>query len=196
MRKFVQLLFVIGALLAAPFALLSSAQAEVRIDIDLSSQRMNVETSRGETYSWAISSARPGYVTPNGVYRPTSLQTMHYSKKYHNSAMPHSIFFNGGYAIHGTYAVSQLGRPASHGCVRISPVNAAKLYSLVRAEGARITISGSPEYRSFAAAGAGHAHRTNYASGSHHHSASSLAYAPSRRVAPVRTWQHDPASWF
>ena len=58
--------------------------------------------------------------------------------------MPHSIFFHGGYAIHGTYETAALGRPASHGCVRISPAHAAKLYSLVRAEGATISISGSP----------------------------------------------------
>lgn len=75
---------------------------------------------------------------------PTSLQRMHYSKKYHNSPMPHSIFFRGGYAIHGTGAVSQLGRPASHGCIRLAPGNAARLFQMVKAEGASIHISGSP----------------------------------------------------
>jgi lipoprotein-anchoring transpeptidase ErfK/SrfK len=67
---------------------------------------------------------------------------MHYSKKYHHSPMPHSIFFNGGFAIHGTYDLRDLGQPASHGCVRISPVNAATLFALVREEGATIAITG------------------------------------------------------
>ena len=198
MRKLVQLLLVVGAILGAPLAMASSAQAKVRIDIDLSSQRMTVESSSGESYSWAISSARQGYVTPRGVYRPTSLQAMHHSKKYHNSAMPHSIFFDGGYAIHGTYAVGQLGRPASHGCVRIAPANAAKLYSLVRAQGATISISGSPEFRSTVTAAYGQHHKTHFASAHQHrhNGASSLAYAPGRHVAPVRVWQHDPASWY
>jgi len=58
--------------------------------------------------------------------------------------MPHSIFFLGGYAIHATYYINQLGRPASHGCIRLHPQNAAKLYSLVQKHGmksTRITIS-------------------------------------------------------
>jgi L,D-transpeptidase catalytic domain len=69
---------------------------------------------------------------------------MHYSRKYDMSPMPYSIFFRGGYAIHGSYATGAPGRPASHGCVRLAPGNAAVLYQLVQAEGATISISGSP----------------------------------------------------
>lgn len=125
------------ALAAAPFA----CQAKVQITIDLSSQTMSVD-SAGGSYSWPISSAREGYFTPRGHYGVQSLQPMHYSKKYHHSPMPHSIFFDGGFAIHGTYDLHELGRPASHGCVRISPANAATLFSLVREEGATIEIVG------------------------------------------------------
>jgi lipoprotein-anchoring transpeptidase ErfK/SrfK len=49
--------------------------------------------------------------------------------------MPNSIFFLGGYAIHGTNAVGKLGRPVSHGCVRLAPGNAAKLFSMVKKYG-------------------------------------------------------------
>jgi hypothetical protein len=69
---------------------------------------------------------------------------MHYSRKYDMSPMPYSIFFRGGYAIHGSYATGALGRPASHGCVRLAPENAAVLYQLVQMEGASISITGSP----------------------------------------------------
>jgi lipoprotein-anchoring transpeptidase ErfK/SrfK len=51
------------------------------------------------------------------------------------SPMPHSIFFMGGYAIHGTNYIKRLGTPASHGCVRLHPDNAATLFSLVKANG-------------------------------------------------------------
>jgi lipoprotein-anchoring transpeptidase ErfK/SrfK len=54
--------------------------------------------------------------------------------------MPHSIFFHGGYAIHGSYETRYLGRPASHGCVRLHPSNAAALYSLVRKHGSGKTV--------------------------------------------------------
>ena len=54
--------------------------------------------------------------------------------------MPHSIFFSGGYAIHATPHVGNLGRPASHGCVRLSPSNAATLYGIVSRDRGDTTI--------------------------------------------------------
>jgi L,D-transpeptidase catalytic domain len=162
------------ALLGALFAA-SEAEASVSINIDLSSQTMHVSSSSG-SYSWPISTARWGYRTPRGVFHPQGLQLMHYSKKYHMSPMPHSIFFAGGYAIHGTYETGSLGRPASHGCVRLSPAHAAVLYRMVQAEGARITVSGSPPH------GYARLHRA-------------LAYAPGRRAAgSVASWQRNPAA--
>jgi hypothetical protein len=173
MSNFVRFISLVAALLVAPMA----AQAKARISVDLSSQRMEVQSDSGASYSWRISSARAGYVTPRGTYHPTSLQTMHRSKKYHNSPMPHSIFFNGGYAIHGTYAVGALGSPASHGCIRISPANAATLFSLVRAEGAVIEIHGSAPIRHYAHAA--HRHHKHVAQLHHHHIESdALGYAP------------------
>ena len=119
------------------------AQAAVDIQVDLSTQTMHVRSGSGEAYDWPVSTARAGFVTPNGHYGVQSLQAMHYSRKYHNSPMPHSIFFRGGYAIHGTYDTASLGAAASHGCVRLSPQHAAQLYGMVRAEGASISIVGT-----------------------------------------------------
>lgn len=117
---------------------------EVEIHVDISNQQMTVDVG-GWTYGrWKVSTARSGYYTPRGTWRPFMLKKMHYSRKYDNSPMPNSIFFLGGYAIHATYYVNQLGRPASHGCIRLHPQNAAKLYSLVQKHGlraTRITIS-------------------------------------------------------
>jgi hypothetical protein len=64
----------------------------------------------------------------------------HYSKKYDNAPMPHSIFFtNSGHAIHGSSAVRRLGSPASHGCVRVEPANATRLFALVGQQGMKNT---------------------------------------------------------
>jgi hypothetical protein len=128
---------------AALLAWTGAARATAHIHIDLSSQRMHVTSSQG-SFSWPVSTARAGYYTPRGSFAPTGMQRMHYSRKYHMSPMPHSIFFRGGYAIHGTYATGALGSPASHGCVRLSPGNAATLYNIVASEGGRISISGAP----------------------------------------------------
>jgi lipoprotein-anchoring transpeptidase ErfK/SrfK len=103
--------------------------------IDISSQRMDVFVDGSPRYSWAVSTARPGYRTPVGQYRAQRLEAMWFSRKYDNSPMPHSIFFHGGFAIHGTNYVKRLGTPASHGCVRLHPDNAAALFSLVRSNG-------------------------------------------------------------
>ena len=118
------------------------AFAAVTIRIDNSSQRMQVYVEGGLAYAWPISTARRGYRTPPGSYRVHRMERMWYSRKYDMSPMPYSLFFRGGYAIHGTYSIRQLGRPASHGCVRLHPANARALFSLVRAYGgARVVVT-------------------------------------------------------
>ena len=118
-------------ILLALTLLLTPAFAETNITISKSHQMMQVDSDSG-SYQWPVSTARKGYVTPTGTFRPYSLQPMHYSKKYDNAPMPNSIFFSGGYAIHATPHVGNLGRPASHGCVRLSPANARTLYGIVK----------------------------------------------------------------
>jgi lipoprotein-anchoring transpeptidase ErfK/SrfK len=103
--------------------------------IDVGNQTMTVSKQGRVIHTWRVSTARKGYVTPRGNYRPTRLHKMWYSRKYDMSPMPYSVFFRGGYAIHGTGYVKQLGRPASHGCVRLATANAARFYSLVKKVG-------------------------------------------------------------
>jgi hypothetical protein len=89
-----------------------------------------------QKYDWPVSTGRAGYSTPTGNYTATSMNEIWYSKEWDNSPMPHSIFFmKDGHAIHGSYEVKNLGKPVSHGCVRISPENATTLYALVKANG-------------------------------------------------------------
>jgi lipoprotein-anchoring transpeptidase ErfK/SrfK len=117
------------------------AAADVVVHVDRSQQQMSVAINGEPRYTWRVSTARPGYITPPGTYHPEMLARRWFSSKYDNSPMPHSIFFHRGYAIHGTYEISALGRPVSHGCVRLAPGNAATLYGLVEREGmGRTTI--------------------------------------------------------
>ena len=118
-------------LLIAAMLFATPAAAETNITISKSHQMMQVDSDYG-SYQWPVSTARKGYYTPTGTFTPYSLQPMHYSKKYDNAPMPNSIFFSGGYAIHATPHVGALGRPASHGCVRLSPTNARTLYEIVK----------------------------------------------------------------
>jgi lipoprotein-anchoring transpeptidase ErfK/SrfK len=124
---------VVCVLLVLP----APAFARVWVKVDLSQQRMLVYVKGRLRHKWPVSTGRRRYRTPTGTYRPQRLERDYYSRKYNNSPMPHSIFFRGGYAIHGTDYVRQLGRPASHGCVRLSRRNAARLFRLVRRYGRR-----------------------------------------------------------
>ena len=111
----------------------------VNVVIDISSQSMSVKVNGWPYGRWKVSTARSGYHTPRGTFRVQRTAKVYYSRKYDNSPMPNSVFFKGGYAIHGSYYVRSLGRPASHGCVRLLPANAARLYSLVQRYGSRST---------------------------------------------------------
>jgi lipoprotein-anchoring transpeptidase ErfK/SrfK len=131
---------VAAALSLGVFA--TAAEAAVTVRIDNSSQRMRVYVDGMPAYAWPVSTARRGYRTPAGHYRVQRMERMWYSRKYDMSPMPYSLFFAGGYAIHGTYAIRQLGRPASHGCVRLHPANARRLFGLVSAHGgASVVVS-------------------------------------------------------
>ena len=118
----------------------SAGAGAVLVNIDKSKQKMTVFIDGVEKYVWPVSTGQAGYSTPSGTYTATSMNEIWYSKEWDNAPMPHSIFFRkDGYAIHGTYEAKFLGRPASHGCVRISRENAATLYALVKKVGLKNT---------------------------------------------------------
>ena len=122
--------------LTATFWMLSLAgavRADIVIQVDKSSQRMSVSVNGQHRYTWAVSTGI--YGTPSGTFRPQGLSRNHRSSLYHSAPMPYSIFYDGNFAIHGTTHVSRLGGPASRGCVRLHPSNAATLFSLVQKEG-------------------------------------------------------------
>ncbi len=155
------------------------ACAHVEINVDLGSQIMTVHSGSGETYVLPISSGKAGHATPNGVFRPRAMYVMVHSAKYNNAPMPHSIFFYGQYAIHGTNAVDALGHPTSHDYVRISPANAAMLFAMVQKQGAQIRIVGSP-FSDIAR--------------SERRSGSALGFAPVRHTKTLKEWAHNPLS--
>lgn len=128
----------LAAVVLAP-VLVTPARADLRVDIDKSSQRMSVRVDGAPRYSWPVSTGRRGYGTPSGTFHPQAMMRRYFSRKYYNSPMPHAIFFHYGFAIHGTTDIYRLGGPASHGCVRLHPAHAAALFALIQREGARNT---------------------------------------------------------
>ena len=129
--------------LAAP----SVTAASILITVDKSTQRMVVSVDGTQRFVWPVSTGRHGFVTPSGNYTTFRMEEEHYSKEFDDAPMPHSIFFTKlGHAIHGTLEARRLGSAASHGCVRISTANAAKLYTLVQQQGlpnTKVVVTGT-----------------------------------------------------
>ncbi len=131
--------FMGAAFAAAAMPSRAEAANQIVAKVSISGQTMDVLVDGRPTFQWKVSTAGKGYVTPKGAYKPTRMHEMWYSKKYDNAPMPHSVFFHGGYAVHATPHVKKLGRPASHGCVRLAPENAEDFYTLVQTFGASNT---------------------------------------------------------
>jgi len=128
---------LLRAALAALLLLMpASAQAtQIVARVSVSAQTLYVYLDGQLRYEWPVSTGRSGYVTPRGEWSPTWLSRWHRSRQYNNAPMPFAIFYHEGYAIHATEAIYNLGRPASHGCVRLHPDNASLLFAMVEREG-------------------------------------------------------------
>jgi hypothetical protein len=134
------------AAVIAALAFAQPANANIMIVIDKSAQKMTVTVNGEDRYTWPVSTGRSGYDTPTGDFQPFRMEKDHFSREWDDAPMPNSIFFTKiGHAIHGTFEARNLGRPVSHGCVRLSTQNAATLYALVKAEGVfntRVKLTG------------------------------------------------------
>lgn len=124
-------------------------------EIDLGAQSIVVSEYGAQIYTWAISSGTSEHPSPRGTFHPQWTAKMWFSKKYDNAPMPNAVFIHDGVAIHATQATGMLGRPASHGCIRLAPSNAATFYKLVNKHGLKMTkvsIYGTPNWRAPAVA--------------------------------------------
>lgn len=132
-RHFIAAMAAGLALWAFPAVEAEAASLVARVDV--AAQKMIVTRHGKVVHEWPVSTARAGYITPRGEYRPQRIHKMWHSRKYDMSPMPFAVFYDRGWAVHGTSAVSRLGSPASHGCVRLATPNAEIFYTLVREVG-------------------------------------------------------------
>jgi lipoprotein-anchoring transpeptidase ErfK/SrfK len=134
-----------------PVAPVPEQKPQIVVHIDKSQQEMTVAVDGDEKYRWPVSTGKRGYETPNGTYTATSMNEMWRSREWDNAPMPHAIFFmKDGHSIHGTEEVRNLGRPVSHGCVRLAPENATTLFGLVKTNGLEnttVVVDGEENYQ-------------------------------------------------
>ena len=109
---------------------------------------VNVKTQRAVLYrngvpigASTVSTGRPGYRTPTGVFTVIQKHVEHYSSTYDNAPMPYMQRLTWrGIALHA----GQLpGYPASHGCIRL-PMGFAKLLYGVTRVGMTVVITDKP----------------------------------------------------
>lgn len=112
--------------------------------VSLAEQVLTLYLNGQSVDRWLVSSGMPGYDTPQLDRHPTSrIYTRYSSKKFPGGNyqglgnMPYAVFIAGGIAIHGTPRGNWrwLGRPASHGCIRLHPAHAEAFNRLVRENG-------------------------------------------------------------
>lgn len=130
---------IVTAVAVAALLGLSGLQAQAAslvARVDIATQKMVVTHYGKVVHEWPVSTARAGYSTPAGEFRPQRIHKMWHSRTYDMAPMPFAVFYDRGWAIHGTSAVSRLGSPASHGCVRLATADAETFYRLVRQVGA------------------------------------------------------------
>ena len=125
----------LAAVAALGCSSVQAASASLVARVDVAAQKMTVTHYGKVLYEWPVSTAATGYITPRGEYRPQRMHKLWLSRKYDNAPMPFAVFYDRGWAVHGTAAVGRLGSPASHGCVRLATPNAEAFYTLVRQVG-------------------------------------------------------------
>ncbi|CEJ86153.1 ErfK/YbiS/YcfS/YnhG family protein [Hyphomicrobium sp. GJ21] len=104
----------------------------------LRNQRLRVFDVDGEITSSRISSGRPGFATPTGVFSILEKKVQHHSNIYAGAEMPYMERLTwSGIALHAGVVP---GYRASHGCVRLPHSFARTLYSMTKL-GGRVVIT-------------------------------------------------------
>jgi hypothetical protein len=98
--------------------------------VNLKTQRALLFRNGVPIAATTVSTGRPGRSTPTGIFTILEKQVVHHSSKYDNAPMPYMERLTwGGVALHAGHLP---GYPASHGCIRLPPEFAQRLYGVTR----------------------------------------------------------------
>ncbi|MBV9813885.1 MAG: L,D-transpeptidase family protein, partial [Acetobacteraceae bacterium] len=108
------------------------------ISVSVNRQHLTVYDGDRPVASTVISTGVKGHETPFGVFNVLQKELLHHSNLYSNAPMPHMQRITwSGVALHAGVVT---GRPASHGCIRLPPAFATRLYGMTKV-GARVIVS-------------------------------------------------------
>ena len=105
------------------------------IHVDLSEQTLVAYEGDTAVYATVISSGKEGYEPPTGLFEvqqkyisTTMNATDPIDGFYEVEEVPWTLYYHGGYALHGAYWHTDFGKVRSHGCTNVAPVDARWLY--------------------------------------------------------------------
>ncbi len=100
------------------------------IEVDVTLQRITAWEGNVPLMSFIGSTGLPGTPTVLGEYNIywKLESTLMAGADYYLPEVPYTMYFYGGYALHGTYWHDNFGEPMSHGCVNLNNDNAKQLF--------------------------------------------------------------------
>lgn len=104
----------------------ADAKPPMTLVISLSKQKMNIYRGTDLLQTSRVSTGKPGYATPTGIFSILQKKKWHRSNIYSAAPMPFMQRLTwSGIALHAGYVPN---RPASHGCIRLPRDFATKLF--------------------------------------------------------------------
>jgi lipoprotein-anchoring transpeptidase ErfK/SrfK len=112
------------------------------VDVSIKEQSLVAYVGKRPVYVTLVSTGRAGLMDPEKtdatvrgsfmIHQKELSSTMDGNEDRADSFNLHDVpfvqYFHRGYALHGTYWHDQFGKPRSHGCVNLSPIDAAWLF--------------------------------------------------------------------
>lgn len=112
------------------------------IDISIQSQTLVLYEGNKAVYATAISTGRDGLgdpkktlSTPTGTFEirekhvTTTMDANEVDNKFELRDVPWVQYFKGGYALHAAPWHDEYGKPRSHGCINLSPIDARRIFN-------------------------------------------------------------------
>ncbi|MDA7948509.1 MAG: L,D-transpeptidase family protein [Hyphomicrobiaceae bacterium] len=119
----------------------------VQIVVSLPDQKLTVYQGDKALTTSRVSSGKPGYSTPSGVFSILQKNRHHRSNIYSGAPMPFMQRLTwSGIALHASNSVPR--HPASHGCVRLPHAFAGQLFRFTEM-GAHVVIANEKEVKPF-----------------------------------------------
>ncbi|BAZ38258.1 ErfK/YbiS/YcfS/YnhG family protein [Calothrix sp. NIES-4101] len=104
------------------------------IQVDISRQKLIAWEGRKPVYTVLVSTGKKSTPTLTGIFNvQTKLKkTRMQGEGYNIPNVPHVMYYDRGYGVHGAYWHRKFGTPVSRGCVNLAPNHAKWLYEWSR----------------------------------------------------------------